>query len=502
MRVKLRVGCAVLALALAALLLRNRRGLSHAALGAAALLSLAHYLNFGHFHQPQLPHYWELFHYALGSRYFPELGYDGLYLASLAAERESRPGRAPQRELRDLRNNALVPSETLRGEEARVRARFSEPRWRAFQRDHGAFLRLVPPEALAQFRRDHGYNPSPAWTAVARVAMAGRPLDEASLRLLASLDLALLAALFAALARCFDLRTALFAALLFGTGYLGRFSWTGGALLRHDWIAAVGFGACALRRGRPALAGLCLGYAAAVRLFPAALFVGPGLVALRQALAGERPRWALSLALGSAAALALAFAAGSLQGRGPGAWRELASRMQVYQLSRGRNVVGLDGVVLYGGDALSRALRADTAGARWDVAREDVALRRRVRAPLLLAARLGLLALLAAAVWRARPEQAVVLSCAAIFALVAPAGYYWSVLCLAPVAVGAPLLIGQLALDLGLHRLHLGVPDRLLHSTLAASGLLVLFVAWLLPPAWRALRTRPRARESSAGALR
>ena len=351
-------------------------------------------------------------------------------------------------------------------------------------------------------RRDHGYNPTPAWSAVARAAMAGLPLRAGTLSLFACYDLALLGLLFAALARSFGPRVALLAALLFGTGYLGRFSWTGGALLRHDWLAAVGFGVCALARGRPALAGACLGYAASVRLFPAALLVGPAALALRQLLSGERPRWALRLAQGFVAALALALAAGSLAGRGPGAWGELAQRMQVYQLSRGRNLVALDALVFSGGDALAQLLRPGGARESFELSREDVQLRRRTRAGALLAAQLAVIAALAAAAARARPEQSVVLSCAAIFALVAPAGYYWALLCLAPVAVGTTALFAQLLLDLGLHALHTAVPDRLLRSTLAAWGLLGLFAAWLLPRAWGAWRATPQDPERSAATLR
>ncbi len=485
MQLKLRVGAAALALVAASELLRRSRRLALAALAAAALLAAAQYLNFGQLHYPQLPHYWEQFHYALGARYFGELGYDGLYLASLEAEREARPLRPLQTELRDLRSNALLPAAQLRAEQARVRARFSPERWRAFAADHAFFVESLPPELLAQLRRDHGYNPTPAWSAVARAAMAGLPLRADTLALFACYDLALLAVLFAVLARSFGLRVALLAALLFGSGYLGRFSWTGGALLRQDWLAAVGFGVAALGRGRPALAGACLGYAAAVRLFPAALLFGPAALALRQLFAGERPRWALRLALGFAAAVAVALAAGSMLGRGAGAWGELAQRMQVYQLSRGRNVVGLDSVVLSGGDALALLLRPGSARESFELDKQDVQLRRRTRAPALLAARLVLLAALAVAASRVRPEQALVLSCAAIFALFAPAGYYWSLLCLAPVAVGTTAIFAQLLLDLGLHALHAAVPDRLLRSTLAAWLLLALFAAWLLPHAWR-----------------
>jgi hypothetical protein len=495
---KLRVGLAVALLAGASELLHRRADpaprLSLAALVAAACLALFHYTNLGNFHYPHFAHRWEQFHYALGARYFAELGYDGLYVASLAAEAEAHPERTRQVEIRDLRSNALVPTAQLAGELARVRERFGPERWREFCADHAFFADSLPPAWLAQIRRDHGYNPTPAWTAVARAAMAGLPIGPRALALFASYDVALLAALFAALARSFGARIALYAVVLFGAGYPGRFSWTGGALLRHDWIAAVGFGACALARGRAALAGACLGYAAAVRLFPAALLVGPAALAAAQLARGERPRWFARAAAGFAIAIAALGAAGALGGRGVAGWGELAKRMEVYQLSRGRNVVGLDGLVLYGGDAFGRAFDSRLRSERFDVAKEEISLRRRTRAPALIASQFALLALLGMAAARARPEQALVLSSAAIFALVAPAGYYWSVLSLTPIAVPVAGVFAQLGLDLGLHALGLAIPDRLLHSTIAAGGLLALFCAWLAPGAARAVAAWRRHR--------
>ena len=49
-------------------------------------------------------HHWEQFHYFLGSKYFPEVGYDGIYVASLAAERELDLGHGVQSHMRDLQD--------------------------------------------------------------------------------------------------------------------------------------------------------------------------------------------------------------------------------------------------------------------------------------------------------------------------------------------------------------------------------------------------------------
>lgn len=82
--------------------LRLERGLCV----ALAALGVAAFLNFGALHHQfdrGFVHRWEHFHYHLGSKYFPELGYDGLYVASLAAQHASHPQLPVGRRLRDLR---------------------------------------------------------------------------------------------------------------------------------------------------------------------------------------------------------------------------------------------------------------------------------------------------------------------------------------------------------------------------------------------------------------
>ena len=63
-----------------------------------------------------------------------------------------------------------------------------------------------------------------------------------------------------------------------------------GSTLRHDWLAYLGLGACALKRERYALGGALLGAAAMIRAFPALAVFGrhlPGAVAAGRALAAH-----------------------------------------------------------------------------------------------------------------------------------------------------------------------------------------------------------------------
>ena len=84
---------------------------------AAAGLALVTFYNFGfvrHYRGEGFVNYHEHFHYYLGGKYFPELGYDGLYAASIAAERETQSQTDLPRTVRDLRTNRVVPTASRR----------------------------------------------------------------------------------------------------------------------------------------------------------------------------------------------------------------------------------------------------------------------------------------------------------------------------------------------------------------------------------------------------
>ncbi|GAG15894.1 unnamed protein product, partial [marine sediment metagenome] len=105
-----------------------------------AVVAVAAYPNFGRFHGRSGIHHWEQFHYLLGSKYFPELRYDGLYVASLAAERELNLGLRSQSHIRDLRTNEVVPARGLTDHRREVKGRFSPERWKAFVDDTRYFV--------------------------------------------------------------------------------------------------------------------------------------------------------------------------------------------------------------------------------------------------------------------------------------------------------------------------------------------------------------------------
>ena len=258
-------------------------------LACLAVVSLVTFTRFFGFHQGRFTHFGENFHYQLGSKYFPELGYDGLYDASVAAQEESDPKLPVPATVRDLRTNSIVPVASLAAHRDEVRKRFSAERWRDFVRDHRYFLDRRTLRKLDETRLDHGYNPSPTWTFVGRLFNSWLPINATTIPVMALLDWVLIAVALVAVRRTYGTAVTALFAILFGLGYPWGYTWVGGAFLRFDWFAAVVVGICMLARKRHATAGALLAYATAVRIFPVLLLAGIGVSAIRDLVARRGP---------------------------------------------------------------------------------------------------------------------------------------------------------------------------------------------------------------------
>lgn len=470
-----------------------------------ALIAVGAYYNFGRFHSPGFVHHWEQFHYHLGSKYFPELGYDGIYAASFAAQRESRPDLPLQPWARDLRTNEVVSAGEVLLHGAEVKERFTPERWRRFTADHGHFLRAMDLPYLGGVRLDHGYNPTPTWTFVARLFDRRAPTEINTLILLGLLDPLLLLVLFGFLFSTYGARTGTLCLVVFGLGYAWRFYWIGGAFLRLDWLAAVGVAVCLMRREHYRSAGALLAYAGMVRIFPFVLLLGPGVLALRSLVRKEDFGWAWRFAQGVALGAVLCFAAGGLTGHGFDAWGDFAANLEKHHGTWLTNNVGLANVVLYDLDTMTREDVDFSAPEPWlgwqrkmDRLKEE---RRMVTWGL---AGLFLL-LIAAASWRAERDESIVLGIGAVFALVLLTCYYWIVLLLVPVRSGRIGAAVLLLLSAGLAALHLATPSFEMIYGLMSWALALLLLAWIGPDAlatFRELRGGPHGDRRSGARAR
>lgn len=250
---------------------------------ALTALGVCAYTGFGRLHQGRFLHVWDTYHYYLGAKYYAELAHDGLYECTVIADAEAGLRRqAATRTITDLRDNRQVRTLELLVAPERCTRRFEPARWQQFTADVAWFRARVDPATWAKMQRDHGYNATPVWQLVGAALASLGPASTLTVGVCAAFDPLLLVAALGTLAWAFGWRAMALAALVLGTFYPARFFWTGGAFLRLDWWFAIICAVSWLRRGRPMLAGAALAYAAMLRLFPAALFLGPVLAGLRQ----------------------------------------------------------------------------------------------------------------------------------------------------------------------------------------------------------------------------
>ena len=254
------------------------------------------WVNFGVFHRSRIVHYWDTFHYYVGSKYFEENEYERLYECVLAADYQDRGERdLKKRKIRDLVDNRLhyvSKDDALRYEKS-CAEHFSPERWEAFRQDARSFRTVMGSGWWKDMLMDHGYNASPISNMVAAflanigwrgqlprfssMQVAADDLKKFRKRILryTMIDLALYAGAFLLIFWAFGLRACALSVLVWGTGYPWAYFWTGGSYARVPWFFMAVAAVALLKRGFPLLSGFALSWSALLRLFPAALAGGP-----------------------------------------------------------------------------------------------------------------------------------------------------------------------------------------------------------------------------------
>jgi hypothetical protein len=249
-------------------------------LAAMAFMSILTFYNYGHpqFHdaegaKPTYVHSWDMRVYFPAAKYFDELGYDGVYLASVKAyaddELDGSLDRIGSTQLRDLQTYDMRRVSEVEQEIHAVKDRFSPRRWAEFKKDMSYFWKTMGHRGYLNSLRDHGGNATPAWLFVAHLIYGSAEASEATFLWAALLDPLLLLLFFVAAWRTFGLRAALVCLVAYGATTIYQFgsNW-GGSTLRNDWMVLLGLGACALKSRRFVLAGMLLGWGAMIRAFP------------------------------------------------------------------------------------------------------------------------------------------------------------------------------------------------------------------------------------------
>ena len=419
-------------------------------LGLCAVIACLAFYDFGHAQfynahsgRTSFAHYADLRQYYPTAKYFRELSYFRMYDADLATYAEQRPqglNGLEQLPVRDLQNFRTVPVSTRAREIAEAKQHFSPARWAEYRRDSNWFRSVMGDTAYLETLTDYGGNATPTWIAIAH-ALFFLPPSDTAFTLFGLIDPALMLITFLCILRAFGWRTMLVSALVFGANDFVMYgtNW-GGATLRHDWLAYLGLGACALRRERWVLGGALFGLATMIRAFPALALLGAALPAIwhvveqafrTRRLPSPRALWdteraTLSIAVGAAGTMAVAGLLPMLV-LGADAWPEWLDKVAKIESDPHPACVALRNLIAGTAD------QARILHARWPLH------------AALIAFYTGAVAIVGR---HARPEQAAVLGLCLVPVWLYPANYYLHFVFLLPLlADERPARAGEPALS-------------------------------------------------------
>lgn len=389
------------------------------ALIALSLLATVNYARFGTKVVLERVDTYDLFHYYLNARYFDELGYYDLYPALILADvEEDGPFFKPVSKYlaQDAAGHATQPMSHALDRGRVVKAeRFTPERWAAFSHDAIYLQRELygmSDKSWKEMLQDHGFNGTPAWTAIARPIASAVPVE--SIKLLCYLDLALLLGALEVVRRVYGSTTAWWSWLFFMLSYSLRWPTLTWAFLRYDYVAALMVGMAAVRAGWFRTGGAFLGWAATLRLFPAMWLLGPLLQGLESLRLRAPDRRLLSLAGG------FLLAVGVFQGAAVasvGAEQVTVHLENMLDHNRSDKLssrrIGLALALSYDGDTESTTLTT---------ARKDAI---EAQKPLRFALALGVFAAMYAGLRRREPDEAVALGFLPFYLLTTASYYYY-----------------------------------------------------------------------------
>ena len=395
-RAKLAVGALAMLVFAWALRERRRSGrqlwFERLALGCLVLLGALAWRDFDVARAKPVPHIHDDFHYYLGAKYARELGYTRLYACALRAEQENQAFTlVPGRSARDLSSNRRTSMQAVLEQGRACPARFGAQRWHAFKRDVAWLQAQINPKAWSEIFVDHGYNATPIWTlAFAACSSTPKRAPASWARSPGSIppSTALSWPCSGRPLACGPWRSPP------SSGASASLGWPSGRTAAS--AAAYGsdcarFRLVAARRGRSASSGVGLGAAAGVQLLPGALGVGAALAVANGLRRGASVATPLRMLCAAVVTAAVLFGAVYLR-YGSELLAEFAANTAKHATLESQNTMGLK-------TALTRLDAWDDDASR---AASDFA----APSPWIMALRLGMVLLLAAATMNVRPAWA------------------------------------------------------------------------------------------------
>jgi hypothetical protein len=345
-----------------------KKRLRAALVGVMGVLAFLTYFNFGFFHFPNFIHGWDTFHYYIGSKYFKELSYERLYECVAIADSEE-PGlrrRVELRKMTNLRTNLVETSADILAHPERCKQHFTAARWESLKHDLRYFRTLENARRWDDAQTDHGYNGTPAWNIAGTILSNLAPASRTQVLILDGIDCVLILLLSIMIWWAFGWRTLTVALIAFSTNFPSRWYWTGGSLLRWDWLFWMTAAVCLLKKERFFYAGMCLAYSTLLRIFPVFLFVAPLIAAVYHYVKHrELEKRFLRFFAGTAVAVAILVPVSVVTAGGPQAYPAFIRNTIKHSETPLTNYMGLRTVVNYRPSEVGRLMRNDQLVDPW-----------------------------------------------------------------------------------------------------------------------------------------
>ena len=406
-------------------------------LGLCAAAALACFYNF---YAPQFDnvaeddmtyvHTWDMRVYYPIAKYFDELGFDGLYFASVAAYRTHGPGLSEGRlknvRLRDLRTNKMTTGDQVKDAIEAAPERFSKARYEAFAKDMRFFWETMGGGYLSSLR-DHGGNATPFWFFITHWMFRFTEASEGLFLLAGLLDPLLLGLLGWLIYRSFGLNWALVCLVVYGTTEFPQFgsNWSG-STLRNDWMVALGFAACALKKRKDGWGGFWLAISGLIRAFPVLCAVTVCVPLLGRWLRGEKDAFKRlrSVVGAGVGTVAVAVVLSGLTFGFEASWGAWFDKIALHTSDANVNHVGLQTVMSTDLDKTPRRLAEAGVPNPWGGWQQRQAETLFERRPWFIALAVFGVGLVLVAGLRSRPEQAALMGLLLVPVLMYPANYY------------------------------------------------------------------------------
>ncbi len=347
-------------------------------LAIACISTTAMYLNFGDMNnifpkdkaytdkygtQPKhaYVHWHEIYHYYLGAKYFPEIGYKGMYETIAYADSISEHPALRAIGLRSLRapTYPIPMAEGLRRGKEEFRPKFTDERWQSFRDDLEAMKNLGDTNWLDLGMFDAGYNPSPSWNVIGNTMANLMPLrqDQAwfgdqspewyQIQWLPLFDPLLLVIALGFVTWAFGALGATAFVLFYMLSEPASMTWIAGSFFRWTWFVELMIGLSCLKKRHYIPAGIFFGLTATDRIFPLAFLgaAGVGLLADNVRQRNFRP----VLKFGISAAITMAIMVGlSIMMFGTQAWVEFFEKISAHKDLYFVNHIGYRRIAVFG----------------------------------------------------------------------------------------------------------------------------------------------------------